>query len=427
MNLEQGKKARKITQSRSFWLVVSFLVAVNLWLYVNTTEGVEGEKTLSGVKIEFLGADTLRESAGLIVTEQDRTTVNLTVKAARRVLGKLSASNVTAAVDLSRVTTDGWNSVSYDIIYPSGVRSDDVTVLRSSSDIVNFYVDRQSRKTIPVKGEFIGSTAEGYMAEEEPKFDPLMVIISGPKTAIEPVDHAYVAITRTDVDKTLQFNTTYALRDADGQEIDDSRINLETAEVAVTLNVLFTKSVPLDVTIVDGGGATRTENTKITINPASVVLSGDAEVIESIAKINLGTIDLKDFATTYTNTYTIVPPNDTENLTGIHEATVTVSIVGLSTRIFEITKDNIFCNNVPEGYQAVIINQVLPVTVRAAEADLDAIQVNNIRAVADLSGISEANASGVFQPEVKISIDGFPDAGIVESYRIYVTLIKEEE
>lgn len=427
MNLEQGKKARKITQSRSFWLVVSFLVAVNLWLYVNTTEGVEGEKTLSGVKIEFLGADTLRESAGLIVTEQDRTTVNLTVKAARRVLGKLSASNVTAAVDLSRVTTDGWNSVSYDIIYPSGVRSDDVTVLRSSSDIVNFYVDRQSRKTIPVKGEFIGSTAEGYMAEEEPKFDPLMVIISGPKTAIEPVDHAYVAITRTDVDKTLQFNTTYALRDADGQEIDDSRINLETAEVAVTLNVLFTKSVPLDVTIVDGGGATRTENTKITINPASVVLSGDAEVIESIAKINLGTIDLKDFATTYTNTYTIVPPNDTENLTGIHEATVTVSIVGLSTRIFEITKDNIFCNNVAEGYQAVIINQVLPVTVRAAEADLDAIQVNNIRAVADLSGISEANASGVFQPEVKISIDGFPDAGIVESYRIYVTLIKEEE
>ena len=65
-------------------------------------------------------------------------------------------------------------------------------------------------------------------------------------------------------------------------------------------------------------------------------------------------------------------------------------------------------------------------TVRATEADLSAIQVNNIRAVADLSGVTEANATGVFQPEVKISIDGFPDAGIVESYRIYVTLAKEE-
>ena len=427
MSQNKVKKYKKLTESRGFWLVVSFLVAVNLWVYVTTTEGVEGEKTLSGVKIEFLGAESLRESSGLIITEQDRTTVNLTVKAARRVLGKLSSSNVTAAVDLSRVTTDGWNSVSYEIIYPSGVRSDDVTVLRSSSDIVNFYVDRQSRKTIPVQGEFIGSTAEGYMAEDEPVFDPMMVIISGPKTAIEPVDHAYVAISRTDVDKTLQFNTTYALQDADGQEIDDPRITLETSEVAVTLNVLFTKSVPLDVTIIDGGGATRAENTKITINPASIVLSGDAAVIESISKINLGTISLADFASTYTDTYTIVPPNDTENLTGIKEASVTVSIVGLSTRIFEITNDNIYCTNVPDGYQAVIINQVLPVTVRAKESDLNAIHVNNIRAVADLSGISEANATGVFQPEVRISIDGFPDAGIVEEYRIYVTLAKEEE
>ena len=426
MNLEQGKKNRKITESRGFWLVVSLLVAINLWVYVTTTEGVEGEKTLSGVKIEFLGAETLRESNGLIVTEQDRTTVNLTVKAARRVLGKLSGSNVTAAVDLSRVTTDGWNSVSYEIIYPNGVRSDDVTVLRSSADIINFYVDRQSRKTIPVQGEFIGSTAEGYMAEEEPVFDPLMVIISGPKTAIDPVDHAYVAISRTDVDKTLQYNTTYQLQDADGQEIDDARINLETAEVTVTLNVLFTKSVPLDVTIVDGAGATRANNTKIIINPASVVLSGNAEVIDSVAKINLGTIDLRDFASTYTATYTIVPPNDTENLTGISEATVTVAIVGLSTRNFDIINDNIFCNNVPEGYTAEIISQILPVTVRATEADLNAIQVNNINAVADLSGITEANASGVFTPEVKISIYGFPDAGIVGEYRIYVKLTREE-
>ena len=231
MNRDKREKNRKITESRGFWLVVSFIVAVNLWVYVSTTEGVEGEKTLSGVKVEFLGADALRESSGLIVTEQDRTSVNLTVKAARRVLGKLSSSNVTATVDLSRVTTDGWNSVSYKITYPTGVRSDDVTVLRSSSDIVNFYVDRQSRKTIPVQGDFIGSTAEGYMAAEVPVFDPVMVIITGPKTALDQVDHAYVAISRTDLDKTLQYTTTYALQDADGQADSKNEPSSTTSEM----------------------------------------------------------------------------------------------------------------------------------------------------------------------------------------------------
>ena len=424
---ETAKKNKRITDSRGFWMVVSLAAALLLWMYVNATEGVDGEKTLSGVNIEFRGADTLRESGGLIVTEQDRSTVNLTIKASRRVLGKLTSANVVAVVDLSRVTTDGWNSVSYEIEYPIGVNSNDVTVVRSSADIVNFYVDRQVRKTIPVVGEFKGSTAEGYLAEDELRFDPLMVIISGPKTALAQVDHAYVAITRSGVDKSLSYNTTYALRDADGNEIDDSRIMMETQEVTVTLNVLSTKTVPLDVTVIDGAGAVRGVNTRIEINPSSVVISGDASVIDSTSKINLGTIDLSTFATDYSATYAIIPPNDTDNLTGVTEATVSVTIIGLSSRSFNILHDNISCVNVPEGYQAEIITQALPGTSRASEETLSDIQLNNLRAVADLSGITEANASGVITPVVRVYVDGFPDAGVIGEYRIYVTLTEAVE
>ena len=47
---------KRITDSRVFWMILSLLTASLLWLYVTTTEGVEVEKTLTGVKIEFLGA-----------------------------------------------------------------------------------------------------------------------------------------------------------------------------------------------------------------------------------------------------------------------------------------------------------------------------------------------------------------------------------
>ena len=151
MNTEQKKTLKRIVDSRGFLMIASLLAAVVLWLYVNSTEGVDADKVLSGVKIEFLGADTLRESSGLIITEQDRDSVNLTVKGTRRVLSKLSSTNVTATVDLSRVTTDGWNSVYYEISYPDGVSAEEVTVIRSSADIVNFYVDRLTRVTIPTR------------------------------------------------------------------------------------------------------------------------------------------------------------------------------------------------------------------------------------------------------------------------------------
>ena len=426
MNKESVKKKNGILDSRGFWIAVSLLSAVMLWLYVTTTESVEREVTLSGVKIEFTGAESLRESSGLIVTEQDRNTVNLTVKGSRRVLSKLSASNVTATIDLSRVTTDGRYSVSYSLVYPAGVNPDEITVVRSSSDVVNFYVDRQMRKTVPVEGKFLGSTADGYLADENLEFDPVVVTVSGPKTAVSEVDHAYIEINRTDVDKTLSYSTTYELIDPEGNMIEDSSINRETEEISVTLNVMSVKQVPLDVNIINGGGATREENTVIVIEPSNVVFGGDAAAIDSVSKIVLGTIDLSTVNGEYTAVYTVVPPDSTSNLSGVTEAEVTIQIIGLATQSFNIDHENIACINVPDGYSAEIINQALSVTVRAPEEDLALLSASNLRAVADLAGIEEANASGYISPSVRIYIDGFPTAGVVGRYSIIVTLSRTE-
>lgn len=410
----------RILDSKVFWAVVSLLAAALLWLYVTSTEGVVATKNLSNIRIEFLGADALRESSDLIVTEQDVSSVDLTVSGTRRVIGKLESSNVRAVIDLSRMTSDGRYSVSYELRYPSGVNPDDVTITRSSSDIVNFYLDKLSRKTVEVKGLFSGNTADGYM-EDSLVFDPLVVPISGPKAAISKVHHAFVAITREGVDKTLSYSTTYELVDEDGNEVDDSQITREVAEINVTLNVLSTRSVPLDVSIIDGGGATRNDNTDILIQPASIVLAGDAETIDNTSKLVLGTIDLATFANEYSATFSIVPPNNTENLTGVNEASVTVTIVGLESRSFAVNLDNITINNTPEGYTAEIVTQALNVTVRAPESVLDEIETVNIRAVADLSDITNPSP-GVYNPAVRIYIDGVPGAGVVGENRIYVTL-----
>ena len=427
MNNTNGTKERKtlnlkrLTDSRVFWMILSLFAASLLWMYVTTTEGVEVQKTLTGVKIEFLGADAMRASSDLIVTEQDRTTVNLTLSGTRRVLSKLPNSNVTATVHLNNVSADGRYSVSYDIAFPAGVNANEVTVVHTSSDVVNFYVDKLARKTIEVKGAFTGNTAEGYLADESMVFDPLVVAISGPKTVISKVDHAFVAITREEVDRTLSYSTTYSLVDANNNPVEDSSIQRETEEVTVTLNVLSTKEVPLDVTIIDGGGATRDANTRIEITPSSIMLAGDAAAIDSTTKLILGTINLSTFATDFSATYTIIPPNGTENMTGVTEATVTVSITGVATKSFSVNPDNIICINVPDGYDAENITQALNVTVRAPQEILDRISEVNLRAVADLSNLG-TNASGVFTPTVEIKIDGFPEAGCVGEYKIYITL-----
>ena len=231
-----------------------------------------------------------------------------------------------------------------------------------------------------------------------------------------------MAITREDVDRTLSYSTTYSLVDSDDNPIEDSSIQRETEEVTVTLNVLSTKEVPLDVTIIDGGGAT-SKDTKIEIDPPTITLSGDATVLDGINKITLGTIDLADIeASTRTIPFDIVIPNDTKNVSGVDQANVTVTIRNKATAVIRAT--NITFIHVPEGLEPTSVTKQVQVTIRAATSEIQKITANNIRVVADLADFSLPGTNTV---PVTIYIDGYPDAGYIGDYTIVVSLAEKTD
>ena len=77
----------------------------------------------------------------------------------------------------------------------------------------------------------------------------------------------------------------------------------------------------------------------------------------------------------------------------------------------------------PEGYTATVMNQQIPVKIRATKDILDGLSNENIAAVADLSDLS--SGSGVFDVPVKIRIDGSNDAGAIGVYSVSVNLVKD--
>ena len=126
-------------------------------------------------------------------------------------------------------------------------------------------------------------------------------------------------------------------------------------------------------------------------------------------KIILATIDLTDFSSTFTETYTIPIDNGLRNTTGETKATVTIEIVGLETKTFRVS--NFSCTNVTEGYEADIITESKEITLRGTPEVLAQIRNENIRAVADLTDYKES--TGTYMPTVKIYVDGFTDVGAI--------------
>ena len=140
-----------------------------------------------------------------------------------------------------------------------------------------------------------------------------------------------------------------------------------------------------------GGGATE-ENTTITVNPASIRVTGsDAALAELGDSYTLAEIDLRSVEKSQNMLYTINLPDGITNQTGVNEATVSIQFSGLSTR--EYTVDNFEAINVPEGMEVEIINASLTVRVRGAAGQISQLTGDDIKVVVDFSNAVAGTAT----------------------------------
>ena len=409
---------KKIYNSKAFWMIVSLLASLAIWVYVTSVETDESKTTFRGVKVELVGEDILKDSKNLVVTDMDTSTVTVEVVGPRRIVGSLSSDQLVAQVDVSKLSRAAYTSQQYTIVYPDGTDTSKLSESRRTPETINFMVSAQTSKSIQVRGSFDGSLAEGYTAEM-PVFEPSTITITGSEAYLKDVEYAWVTFGKENVDSTYSVETGFTLMDANNEPCSTTGISFSTDVVTATLPLLTLKEVNLDVNIVEGAGATRA-NTKITIDPASVTLAGDSALLAGMNKIILATIDLTDFSSTFTETYTIPIDNELKNTTGVTKATVTVEIVGLETKTFRVT--NFSCINATEGYEADIITESKEITLRGTPEALAQIKAENIRAVADLTDYKES--TGTYMPQVKVYVDGFTDVGAIGENTISIEIRK---
>lgn len=389
-------------------MVASLLISITLWIYISSTDKEVIRQTLRGVKVELIGENILKDSRNMVITDMDTSTVTVVLEGPRRVIGSWDSGSITAQIDVSKLSRAAYTSQQYVINYPDGTDTSNITVLRKTPETINFMVSPQVSKTIQVRGSFDGKLADGYTAEM-PVFEPSTIVITGAEAYIKDVSYAWVTFGEGEVDSTCRVETGFTLMDEAGVPCSNTGISFSTDVVTATLPVLDMKEVKLDVNLIEGAGATAA-NTKITIEPKSLLLAGDSALLEGMNRIVLATIDLTEFSNTFTDVYPIALDNGLKNTTGETEAKVTIEVAGLTTKSFKVT--NLSCINATEGFSADIISESLDVTLRGREEVISQIKPENIRAVADLADFNES--TGTFMTPVKIYIDGFTDVGALK-------------
>lgn len=392
------------------YALLSVAIAVGLWVYVVSVISPESTDTFHNIPVVIDGESLLRER-GLMITTENIPQVTLKLYGNRSDLRKLNSSNITLVMDVSRISDAGNKELYYSISYPGDVPGGSIQIMSQSPERINITVVEKSSKPIPVQVEYIGKVDDQYIVSKKNlELNHETITVEGPTDVIEKLDHAKISIDLEGKTQTISQAFSFTLCDAEGTPVDSRWVTSNVNEVNVKLPIQLVKEVKLELDVVYGGGATQ-QNSVITINPSTIQISGNEQVLANLNVLKLGKIDLSKLEEGNTETYDIkdlLQSLGVTNLTSHDEATVTVSFTGLETKELKVT--NIITQNVPAGMTARMYPQDITVKVRGPKDKIAAITPDKVTIYVDFTGESV----GSVELDATVRFDGaFSDVGVV--------------
>lgn len=400
--------------NKLYSVLLSFIIAFGLWLYVVNNVSVEAEETIYNIPVALEGEALLNER-NLLITGQSSQTVNLTLSGSRSDLNKVNASNITIKANLSTIDAPGDRiQLGYTISYPGEVPSNAFVEQNRNPSYIYVDVDSRRNKDVPVVIQWTGTRSDDYIYDtENAVLDYSVINVKGPAEVVDQIDHALVQIDLTDRAVSMSESYRYTLCDISGDPVDASTITTNVDEARVDLKIHRIKEVKLVANVIYGGGASEM-NTVVTVEPSVIRLSGSDAILEEIGDTyTVGPINLAEIEKSQELKYAITIPEEVNNLTGVTEAVVGIRFTGLTTREFYVT--NMQAVNIPEGLEAEIMNTSVRVKVRGPMTEMNKLTESNISIVVDFSAAEIGNSTY----KAKLLFDaGFPNVGAMNAYSV---------
>ena len=418
---------KKILDSKALYVALSIVIAITMWFYVTSMDGNQRSHAINNIPITFVGEEQLT-SRGLMIAG-DPPTASITVKATPAVLAKLTDSSVQLMVDVSTINKAGEYTLAYTVKLPTNVSSSQVQYVRGETGNVTFTVAEYRQREIELRGKFVGTTAEGYLAgdQEDFVFTPAKITISGQAELVNQVAYAEVVVDGDNLSETVRGNYPYQFIGASGDVISNLDVECSAETVQTTFPILATAEVPLEVKLVEGGGVSL-DQVKYTMSAETLTVGGTKTAVEALlteGSIELGTIDLGTVHDGDEIVFDVALTDELSNISGINQVTVTIDLDdSLKSKTVEAT--NITCISAPDGWTGKPLTQMLKVEIRGSQELLDAVTGDNVRVVADLKDINQAAGQYTVTANVYLDSVGTRDQIDVvgRDYKIVVSLYR---
>lgn len=417
------KKILKILTNNIGFKLLAVGFAFVLWLVVYNIDDPTIRKTFT-VSVNIENADAVMNNMNKYYEVLDGTNnVTFAVTAKRSVMDKLEDNDFTATADMSRIVVDEETQTGTVAIELTCNRYSSSVQINGGSKYLRVSLEDLMSKQFVITPSATGTPAEGY-ALGNITVSPNVLTVSGPASLVSQISTVVATIGVEGMYVDLTDSVVPQLFDADGNEMDTTKLRLSRTTVDITARILSTKEVSLNFST-RGAPAANYTVTGINCTPEKIWIKGAANVLNPIVAIDVpgNVLNISGASEDVTTTIDITEylPEGVELADSSNAMiTVVVSIREYATQSFSVPTANISVEGLDDNYDITFLREGTA-SISAVEGDLALLVPSQLMGTIDVSGLSE----GTHTVTIKLYLD--ENRYAVGTAEVTITLTRKEE
>lgn len=394
-------------------LITAFILALAVWISAVSSSDPLSERTYPNpLPIEIIGQDP-----GLVITSSIPSSVTVVLSAPQSIWNQLNTETgaVRAFLDLSGL---GTGSHSVPVRVQISVRP--VRKIAQSPQSITVTLERLASKEFPIRVVTRGSPAVGYTAET-PTLSQNLVTISGPESQVNRVAEVQAIIDLSQATETITRTVNLVAVDANDNPINE--LNLLPDRVTLRQNIsqrFGYRNVVVKVVVL-GQVASGYRLTNISVFPPAVtVFSADPQIVSDLPGfIETEPLNINGLKDDLDISLSLNLPPGVSVVGDQTEVLVRVGIAAIESSL-TLPSIPVEITGLQPGLTAVISPETITVIISGPVALLDRLRATDVRAVVDLTTLTEGSYQ--IEPEVEILIAELkPESLLPENVEVIIT------
>lgn len=424
-----GKKVKfhplRFFENNTLLLIFAFLCAIIIWFSMMGTTTMRRETVISNVPVNIQISEDAQE-AGIRIFSQSASSTDVSITGNSLVTSKITSEDVGVSGTLNPATSMlTGNSLQQTNItlraYKKGNTLADYEVQGVTPSEVTVLYDKYKETQLTLETEIKYTAADNFYASATPTLSTDLITISGPESSVNKVARAALIYTfAEELTQSKAVSCKVTLYDVNGSVIDPTEQYLtlsdDTIDVSIQVSSRQTVQLQADIRNMPEGFS---EN-RITIEPETFEIAGDAETISKYKTLMLATpINFADVTPDNCEFAIAIPvPNGVTNISKVETATVKINLNGYSKT--QLLTNNISVTNMPEGKKAEITTKSLRVEIVGTAAQISKLTADSIFCTIDLSSVTDP--TGSIEVPVTVSVLNADSCWATGTYTAHITL-----